>query len=228
MYQRWESLLFLHWKFPADQIQGTLPPGLTVDTFEGNAYVGVVPFLMRGIRPRFLPSVPGISDFLELNLRTYAKDTQGRPSVWFYSLDANQSLSVWVARKLFNLPYYRAEMKYWIDGSGCERFTSERPGSPEQIFEYKSVSSPTLAQPGSLSHFLVERYSLYAYKPEEKRLLRGTIQHEPYRLSHVELAAYSPELFSLNGLKCPDRDPDHAVLAEPVNVRIYPMRKVAA
>jgi uncharacterized protein YqjF (DUF2071 family) len=111
MLQRWEKLIFLHWRWDADEIQRTLPPGLFVDTFQGDAWLAIVPFYMRGIRPRFCPSVPGISDFLELNVRTYVHDEQGRPGVWFYSLDCDQPLAVWTARTFFHLPYQHARMQ---------------------------------------------------------------------------------------------------------------------
>ncbi|MFN0079477.1 MAG: YqjF family protein [Prosthecobacter sp.] len=111
MHQRWEQLLFLHWRWDAAEIQRTLPPGLFVDMFQGEAWLAIVPFLMRGIRPRFCPPVPGISNFLELNVRTYVHDEQGRPGVWFYSLDCNQPLAVWTARTFFHLPYQHAHMQ---------------------------------------------------------------------------------------------------------------------
>jgi hypothetical protein len=111
MRQRWSRLLFLHWPMEPDVIQATLPPGLTVDTFDGRAWIGVVPFFMERIRPVFCPPVPGISWFLELNVRTYVHNEQGNSGVWFYSLDCNQPLAVEIARRLFHLPYQHAEMK---------------------------------------------------------------------------------------------------------------------
>ncbi len=111
MFQQWRDLLFLHWEYSAAAIQATLPEGLFVDTFGGKAYLGVVPFFMRNIRPRFLPAVPGISDFMEMNLRTYLHDRAGVPGVWFYSLDANQWLAVKIARRFFHLPYEHARAK---------------------------------------------------------------------------------------------------------------------
>lgn len=101
MRQRWEKLLFLHWAWDAAEVQRTLPLGLTVDTFEGRAWLGVVPFFMRDVRPAWVPSVPGISNFLELNVRTYVFDGRGRPGIWFYSLDCNQRLAVRAARTFF-------------------------------------------------------------------------------------------------------------------------------
>ncbi|MDP4593007.1 MAG: hydantoinase B/oxoprolinase family protein, partial [Beijerinckiaceae bacterium] len=111
MFRQWRDLLFLHWEYPVEAIQATLPNGLFVDTFAGKAYLGVVPFFMQKIRPRFLPAVPGISDFMELNLRTYVHDKAGVPGVWFYSLDANQWMAVQIARRFFHLPYEYAKMK---------------------------------------------------------------------------------------------------------------------
>ncbi len=101
MHQRWTDLLFLHWEYPLEALQSTLPAGLFVDTFRGKAYLGIVPFFMRNIRPRFLPALPGISNFMEMNLRTYVHDRSGVPGVWFYSLEANQRLAVEVARRFF-------------------------------------------------------------------------------------------------------------------------------
>jgi uncharacterized protein len=94
MFQRWLHLLFLHWPVEPRTIQSTLPPGLQVDTFSGQGWIGIVPFFMRGVRPVGLPSIVGPSNFLELNLRTYVRDRDGRPGIWFYSLDANQPLAV--------------------------------------------------------------------------------------------------------------------------------------
>ena len=129
MYQQWCDLLFLHWEYSAAAIQATLPEGLFVDTFGGRAYLGVVPFFMRNIRPRFLPAVPGISDFMELNLRTSVYDRAGVPGVWFYSLDANQWLAVKIARRFFWLPYEHAVMKSNRLGGGRIRYESLRTGA---------------------------------------------------------------------------------------------------
>src|SRR3954447_8091822 len=110
MHQRWESLLFLHWRVPAARLQATLPQELTGDTFNGDAFIRVVPFFMRNVRPVGLPTMPWISDFQELNVRTYVFDPNGTPGVWFYSLDCNQALAVAAARTLTGLEYRNAEM----------------------------------------------------------------------------------------------------------------------
>src|SRR5215212_7393217 len=108
-FQRWRHLLFLHWEVPAAAVQALLPAELDVDTFEGRAYVGVVPFTMRDVSPWWSPSVPGISNFDELNVRTYVHYKGSEPGVWFFSLDAASTLAVAAARAGWSLPYYRAK-----------------------------------------------------------------------------------------------------------------------
>ncbi len=111
MWQRWRSLLFLHYSSDPEEVQATLPAGLTVDTFDGRAWVGLVPFRMEGVRPRGLPAVRGLSDFPETNVRTYVHREGREPGVWFYSLDAANGLACAVARRFFGLPYHHADME---------------------------------------------------------------------------------------------------------------------
>ena len=151
MYQRWDDLLFLHWSYNPLAIQRTLPRGLTVDTFEGKAYIGIVPFFMRGVRPSFCPRLPGLSDFLELNVRTYVFDEDGIPGVWFYSLDANQWLAVRAARRFFFLPYFDCKMKAERTATTAEiRYLSHRRGTSEDLsscFQYRPQGSTRQARP---------------------------------------------------------------------------------
>ncbi len=224
MYQSWRELLFLHWDFSAEEIQATLPPGLYVDTFDGRAWVGVVPFWMRNIRPRWFPSVPGISNFLELNLRTYVHDDRGTCGVWFYSLDANQSLAVWAARTFFHLNYQNARMSSTRDeATGWTDYLSQRIATPADMacqYRYRPASPPCPAEPGSFPFFLVERYVLFAAAPDG-RLSTGTVVHEPYQISDVELAQWSDSPLVLNGFACPGRPPVHATMSRGVDVDIY-------
>ncbi|MEM6430513.1 MAG: DUF2071 domain-containing protein, partial [Deinococcota bacterium] len=112
MSMQWHNLLFMHWPISANLLRPHIPAGLSIDTFHGNAYIAVVPFVMRHVRPRGVPSVPGISFFPEINLRTYvtAQDQAQKPGVWFFSLDAHNPLAVRLARTLFHLPYFDATM----------------------------------------------------------------------------------------------------------------------
>ncbi|MEL6626288.1 MAG: DUF2071 domain-containing protein [Bacteroidota bacterium] len=230
MYQRWRDLLFLHWEVEPDQIQQTLPSGLRVDTFEGKAYVGIVPFFMEGIRPRFLPAVPGISNFLELNLRTYVIGPDGTPGVWFYSLDANSWIGVEVAKSFFSLPYEHAyqqspffQGKEWID------FHSTRKNPQEAIplrYTYRPVKEIGEAPLGTLEFFLVERYILFSYRPKSQKLFKGRIHHTPYVLQEAEVHTYQPELFALNGFETPQRSPDHVVMSKGVSVNVHWIEEV--
>ena len=102
MYQNWHHLGFFHWEVPAAELQALLPADLTVDLFEGKAYIGLVPFTMTGVRPVLLPPLPGVSSFHEINVRTYVRhgDEEG---VWFFSLDASNPLAVRAARRVVHL-----------------------------------------------------------------------------------------------------------------------------
>ena len=193
MKQAWRNLAFLHWEIDPDVIQQTLPPGLFVDTFDGQAFIGIVPFYMRRVRPVYLPSVPGISFFLEVNVRTYVYDENGTPGVWFYSLDANQWLAVKIARSLYKLPYFHATMaanRYSATPSGDTldvRYSVQRKGSESASqFVYRGQGALRTAEPGTLAFFLVERYVLFAYSAETNTLFSGQVHHPPYTFQDAE------------------------------------------
>ena len=135
MFQTWSRLAFLHWALDPEVVRPEVPVNLHLDLHEGRAWVGVVPFAMRKIRPRGLRAVPGISNFLELNLRTYVHDDEGRPGVWFFSLDASQPLAVWVARSRFRLPYHHARMHETRDEAGWIDYRSHRRGNPPACYD---------------------------------------------------------------------------------------------
>jgi uncharacterized protein len=228
MYQQWRDLLFLHWEYSAAAIQATLPEGLFVDTFGCKAYLGVVPFFMRNIRPRFLPAVPGISDFMEMNLRTYVHDRARVPGVWFYSLDANQWLAVKIARRFFHLPYEHAEMKSSRTSEGRIRYESLRIGARTNgarcIFDYAPSAAVPQPAPGSLEFFLVERYRLYSSAPDGLR--RGAVFHEPYPLCRAQVKAWDENLLPLDGFAPTGRPPDHVIMSRGVDVTIFPLERV--
>ena len=232
MYQRWEDLLFLHWSYDPVAIQSTLPPGLTVDTFKGNAYIGIVPFFMRDVRPNFFPRVPGISDFLELNVRTYVFDEHGTPGVWFYSLDANQWLAVRAARRFFSLPYFDCRMTAEKNGTTAEiRYLSHRRGTDEALsscFHYRAQGAVRLAKAGTLEFFLIERYVLFAQLASHSRPWTGRVHHQPYPLSDVEVTEWDDSTFELDGLTRPGRDADHAVMSPGVTVEVFALENAAS
>jgi uncharacterized protein YqjF (DUF2071 family) len=228
MYQSWRDLLFLHWEYPVAAIRETLPRGLFVDTFGGQAYLGIVPFFMQNIRPRFLPPAPGISNFMELNLRTYVHDRSGVPGVWFYSLDANQRLAVEIARRFFHLPYEHAKMhairsKDGVISYRSTRYNGKGADGASCVFEYAAGAELPCAEPGTLEFFLIERYRLYA--SAGGRLRRGAVLHQPYPLCSASVTAWDEHLLALNGLTPTGRPPDHIIMSRGVDVTIFPLER---
>ena len=222
MYQSWTHLLFLHWRWDAEDIQVRLPKGLTVDTFDGSAWIGVVPFYMRNIRPRFLPCVPWISNFLELNVRTYVHDENGRPGVWFFSLDCNQPFAVWIARTFFHLPYHHSRMTAQLTGGNTVDYSNHRLGDDaKSAFRYTLSPDATLAEPGTLEFFLVERYLLFSNTPRGVRC--GQVHHNPYPMAKATAEAFDTRVLALNDFTPPARPPDHVCGSHGVNVVIYPL-----
>lgn len=229
--QQWRDLLFLHWRVPPDLVQATLPDGLVVDTCLGDAWVGIVPFAMARVRPRFLPPVPWLSWFLELNVRTYVRDAHGAPGVWFHSLDCNQPIAVEIARRAFHLPYKHARMRAQRSRTtavGCGlTYECQRRGLalPPWRFAWHTREGGAPAAPGSLEHFLVERYALYCADPRG-RLYRGQVSHTPYRLHLPTVTAFDTGPAALAGFTL-HGPPDSALAARPVDVRIHALRRLA-
>ena len=221
MFQRWVHLLFLHWALSPDIVQMTLPQSLIADTFEGNAWVGIVPFFMRGVRPAGLISVPGISNFLELNLRTYVCDARGRPGIWFYSLDANEVLAVYLARAVFALPYKFAHMSAGVSDGEID-YRSRRFGCKDSLhYRYRASEKLGEANFGSLGFFLIERYRLFTR--HGNKLFTARVHHSPYQLSKVTVTDANPALFTIDGFQTPAEPPVHTIYSERVDVAIYAM-----
>lgn len=184
MFQRWHDLLFAHWRVPVETLRSLVPRQLALDFFEGEAWVAVTPFWMSGVRLRGMPPLPGVSRFPELNVRTYVT-VDGKPGVYFFSLDAANPLAVVVARRFFHLPYHRARMSAEPFGEGisyrCER---ERPGTAAFEGWFAPASSIFLSIPGTLEHFLTERYCLYTAGGSEV-VHRVEIDHDPWPLQRA-------------------------------------------
>jgi uncharacterized protein YqjF (DUF2071 family) len=182
MRQSWRDLLFAHWPVPASRLRSLAPPSIAIEQHGGTSWVGVVPFRMEGVMARPLPDLPGLSAFAELNLRLYV-EAGGKPGVWFVSLDAANSVAVWAARRFFHLPYFRADMDVSEEG-GRVRYRSVRRGPGARVAfsgSYGPVGEAAPARPGSLEHFLTERYCLYA-RDESGAILRAEIHHAPWPL----------------------------------------------
>jgi uncharacterized protein YqjF (DUF2071 family) len=186
MRQTWSKLLFAHWRVPGDYMRDLVPEQLEIDTFDGSAWIAVVPFLMSGIRLRYLPPVPPTHQSLELNVRTYVR-YGGRPGVFFFSLDAQKRIIVETARRWFHLPYHHAAMRMKRETYVRYESTRTHLGSPGADLQsvYRPVSEPVQSRPGSVEYFLTERYCLYAIDPFG-RVLVGEIDHEPWRLQRAE------------------------------------------
>ncbi len=195
---RWLDLLFLHWQVPADALRAQLPPGLALDTHDGAAYLGIVPFTMSHVGLRALPSLP---PFPELNVRTYVT-AEDKPGVWFFSLDAASRLAVLGGRRLFFLPYFRAAMRSGERG-GSVHFVSRRAhgGAPAARFaaRYRPVGEVAPTAPGTLDHFLTARYCLYA-ADGRRRLHRVEIDHAPWPLQAAEASIEENDLTAGLGL----------------------------
>ena len=190
MTMSWLDLLFAHWAVQAEKVQATLPEGLEVDLYEGQAWLGVVPFWMDNVGLRGLPYMPGVKRFPELNVRTYVVQ-DGKPGVWFYSLDATSSFAVATARATFNLPYYRAHMDTsrnpveggWVDYRSVRTHGGVGPG--EFLGRFRPSGEVYGAREGTLEHWLTERYCLYSADPKG-RVFRGEIHHAPWPLRPAE------------------------------------------
>lgn len=186
MRQTWSDLLFAHWRVPGDYMRDLVPEQFEIDTFDGSAWIAVVPFLMTGIRLRLLPPVPPTSRTLELNVRTYVR-YGGRPGVYFFSLDAEKRVIVETARRWYHLPYYHARMK--LKHATYTRYESTRihAGEPAADFAgvYRPISDPAPSTPGSIEYFLTERYCLYTLSPSG-RVVVGEIDHDPWPLQRAE------------------------------------------
>jgi len=230
LFQVWKDLLFLHWRRDPAEIDSVLPPTLSLETFDGAAWVGIVPFRMEGVRIGKLPPFPWTSSFPELNLRTYVTDKRGRPGVWFFSLDAGSRIAVWTARTFFHLNYRKARMNVREGNDGRLHYRSTRSEAGETPQEFQWCLPPdgdlAAAAEGTLEHFLVERYRLFAWNRSKQRLLTGTVRHHPYRIAKVPVERYSTRLFSLNGLEEPEGPPDSILAAPGFEVEIFPMEEV--
>lgn len=184
---RWSELLFAHWPIAPHLLARLLPTGLALDTREGVAWIGIVPFVMSDVAPRCIPAIPKLSRFLELNVRTYVV-CDGKPGVWFLSLDAANPIAVRAARATFNLPYMDAAMSLTQGGPTAINYRSERThrGEPPAAFDasYRAESAAFRANPGTLEHWLTARYCLYTVD-RKGRLFRGEIDHAPWQLSQA-------------------------------------------
>jgi uncharacterized protein YqjF (DUF2071 family) len=208
LFMSWHDLLFMHWPVHEEALRSLIPPALHLDTFGGSAWLSVTPFRMTGVRPRFLPSVPPLSNFPELNVRTYVT-AGGKPGIWFFSLDAGNPVAVRLARATFHLPYLDAEMSCAVVGDEVHyRSVRTRGGTPgaELAARYRPVGEPSESRPGTLENFLTERYCLYAADGRDN-VYRGDIHHHPWPLQPAEAEVEKLTMTEQIGVALPETGP---------------------
>ncbi len=233
MHQNWHHLLFLHWEIPPEDLQRLIAPELTIDTFDGKAYVGLVPFTMSGVRPVMAPPLPWISNFHEINVRTYVHLRGRDPGVWFFSLDASSSIAVAAARAVYKLPYFHSTIDFLASREPVPTidFVSHRNDptgtTPANAhIRYKPMEGiVTHATPGTIEHFLIERYILYA-TDSDHHLHYARVHHQPYPIQRAEVLDLDETLIWAAGIR---RSGTHPLrhYAREVNVKIYPLKRVA-
>ncbi|MEX2581634.1 MAG: DUF2071 domain-containing protein [Gemmatimonadota bacterium] len=185
MFQSWRELLFAHWPIDRRTLRPLVPPELELEECQGSAWLGLTPFRLTGLRPRFLPPVPVLSEFPEMNLRTYVR-VGGKSGIFFFSLDAASALAVIGARIGFRLPYFRAEMSIRKRDDWYHYRSRRSGGSPaEFVGRYRPIGAVFEPNRGTLEYFLTERYALYSVL-NDGRILRGEIHHRPWPLQHAE------------------------------------------
>jgi uncharacterized protein YqjF (DUF2071 family) len=228
MAQGWDDLLFAHWPIALATLRPLIPEQLTIETFEGTAWLGIVPFTMRRVHARGLPPLPGLSTFPEINVRTYVT-AGGKPGVWFFSLDAANRLAVAAARRWYHLPYYHARMSSQAaDTTIRYRSVRTQRGAPPAVLaaQYRPLGAVRQAAPGTLEHWLIERYCLYS-SDSRGQLSRGDVDHAPWRIYSAEAELRANSMANAAGLTLPDTPP-LLHFSERQDVRVWPIRPVGA
>lgn len=218
--QVWNDLAFLHWPVPPSLVAPLIPRGLTVDEYDGQAWIAVVPFWMSGVTMRGVPPLPGLSTFPELNVRTYVRHGD-RPGIWFFSLDAGSRLTVLGGRLLFMLPYCYAIM-HTEQRQARTQYRSLRSAETRFVASYGPTGPVHKAEPGSLAHFLTERYRLYA--TERETLSFADIHHVQWPLQPGEVEIERNDMLAANRLSAAGAPMVH--FAKRLDVVIWPLRKL--
>jgi uncharacterized protein YqjF (DUF2071 family) len=199
--QTWEDMLFAHWRVRLEDVRTHVPDALEVESYDGSAWLGITPFRLTGLRARGMLPLPGLSSFLELNVRTYVRAADGKPGVWLLGIDASSRLAAGLSRRLARLPYTHARMSLERYGGWIE-VECARVGDPARVFSgrYRGDGEVFRARPGSLEWFLTERYCLYSTNARGA-LLRAENHHGPWALqraeAELELTTIAP--IELNG-----------------------------
>jgi uncharacterized protein YqjF (DUF2071 family) len=206
MTQTWNDLLFAHWPVDGKALRPLVPASFELDRYDGATWLGIVPFHMTNVAPRFVPALPWVSAFPELNVRTYVT-AGGKPGVFFFSLDAGNPLAVGAARALLNLPYYSAAMTVETAG-GAVDYRSRRQSEPKAEFagRYRGLGDRRPPPRGTLEHFLTERYCLYAVD-RTHYAYRLDIHHSEWSLESAEAEITVNTMADAAGIRLPSMAP---------------------
>ncbi|KHD72783.1 hypothetical protein MB27_38210 [Actinoplanes utahensis] len=207
MIQSWRRMTFLHWRYPAEAVAPLLPEGLTPDAEDGQVWVGMLPFLMEGVRPPWLPPVPWLSAFPETNLRTYVRGPDGGAGIFFFSLDAARLPAVVTARATLNLPYRWARMSLRTDGDVTEYRGSRRyePRGAGYRLRVRTGAPFPAAELGRIDHYLTTQYRLYTVVGG--RLMTVDVWHPPWVLHRAHVLDLQQDLTAAAGLPAPHGAP---------------------
>lgn len=220
-WQRWRKLLFMHWTVPVDVMRAAVPVSFDLDLHEGVAYVGVVPFGMEGVRPRLVPEFAALA-FLETNVRTYVV-RKGEPGVYFFSLEAASRLAVAAARAAFALPYHHARMQL-LESDGVVQYVTTRTSSGAQHHvRYRVGEHIGASSPGTLEHFLLERYLLFTERGGAAR--KGQVHHVPYPAHRAEVLEVNDQLVAAANLPPIEGLPLHVHYSPGVDVEVFALER---
>lgn len=203
--QEWHDVLFANWALPPERLRPLVPAPLELEQYDGRAWVSVTPFRLRGLRPVGFPSSTGLH-FPELNVRTYVR-CRGRSGVFFFSLDAGSDAAVAGARTFFRLPYHRADMSAEAEGDWVRYRSRRRQGAAEFLGRYRGIRDEAEAPAGSLTHWLVERYSLFSVT-RSGRVLEVVVRHRPWRVRAAEAEIERNSMAEAAGITLPDEPPE--------------------
>jgi uncharacterized protein YqjF (DUF2071 family) len=224
MAQIWTDLLFAHWPIGPAALREIVPRPLEIEPYDGQAWLGVIPFGMQGVRPRGIPPLPWLSRFLELNVRTYVT-LGGVSGVYFFSLDAGNPLAVAAARRWFHLPYYRARMQ-WRTHQGVVEYRSRRTHraapSAELAVDYRPRGAPFTASHGSFAEWATERYRLYT-TDAQGAMWTAEIRHPRWSLQEADATFRINTMTQALGLGLPASEPI-LHFARRQGVHVWPLR----
>jgi uncharacterized protein YqjF (DUF2071 family) len=229
MFQRWDDLLFLHWRCDTIRVASLLPQELSPDLYAGESYISIIAFRMNDVRPQWLPALPWLSFFYELNVRVYVRNQHDEPGVYFLSLDCNRAPAVWIARAAFSLPYQRAVMSFSQDlnpsapHNPSKQLSCRRLGQAETSeYQWSAPVATQITEPGTLEFFLTERYNFFTMR--RGVLMRGQVHHEPYMVSTPYLQKWSALPIAWSTFPLEAHEPDLIAYSPGVTVSAFALQ----